>query len=240
MRRLALALVLMLAPPALPAAALPVDLELVLAVDVSRSVDPEEARLQREGYLAALVHPRVVQAIRSGALGRIAVTYVEWAGIETQYTVVPWATIEDEASAAVFVERLAQAPYSARNWTSISGAIDFAVPLFENNGYEGTRRVIDVSGDGRNNQGRPASSARDDAVAAGIVINGLPVINDRMNFYRPPEYDLDVYYRDNVIGGPGAFLVIAESFDAFTGAVLSKLIREIAGDTAPVDVADGR
>lgn len=237
MRRLALALIVALGLAA-PVAAAPVDLELVLAVDVSRSVDPEEAKLQREGYLAALVHPRVVQAIRSGPLGRIAVTYVEWAGVDTQYTVVPWTLIEDEKSAAGFAARIEAAPYSARNWTSISGAIDYAVPLFESNGYEGMRRVIDVSGDGRNNQGRAASVARDDAVAAGIVINGLPVVNERMNFYRPPEFDLEDYYRDNVIGGPGAFLIVAENFGAFTGAILSKLIREIAGDTAAGTVAE--
>jgi hypothetical protein len=221
-----------------PAAALPVDLELVLAVDVSRSVDPEEAKLQREGYLAALVHPRVLQAIRSGPLGKIAVTYVEWAGIDTQYTVVPWTVIEDDQSAEVFTSRIAAAPYNARNWTSVSGAIDYAVRLFEDNGFEGTRRVIDVSGDGRTNQGRPSSAARDDAVAAGITINGLPVVNERMNFYRPPEYDLDVYYRDNVIGGPGAFMIVAENFNAFTGAILSKLIREIASVPGDTTVAE--
>jgi len=218
-----------------PARAVPVDLELVLAVDVSRSVDPEEAKLQRDGYIAALQHPRVLQAIRSAPYGKIAVTYVEWAGVEVQYTVVPWTLIEDDKSAATFTARIAAAPFISRNWTSISGAIDYSVPLFENNGYEGTRRVIDISGDGRTNQGRPSAAARDDAVAAGITINGLPVINERLNFYRPPEGDLDIYYRDNVIGGPGAFLIAAESFSAFTGAILSKLIREIAGE--PVDTS---
>ena len=218
-----------------PAAAVPVDLELVLAVDVSRSVDPEEAKLQREGYIEALQHPRVIQAIRSAPNGKIAVTYIEWAGVEVQYTVVPWTVIEGEASAVAFTQRIAAAPYNARNWTSISGAIDYSVPLFENNGFEGTRRVIDISGDGRTNQGRPSAAARDDAVAAGITINGLPVINERLNFYRQPESDLDIYYRDNVIGGPGAFMIVAESFSAFTGAILSKLIHEIAGD--PVDTS---
>jgi hypothetical protein len=216
-----------------PATAVPVDLELVLAIDISRSIDPEEAKLQREGYIAALQHPRVIQAIRSAPHGKIAVIYVEWAGVEVQYTVVPWTLIEDEASAAAFVARIAASPYNSRNWTSISGAIDYSVPLFENNGFEGTRRVIDISGDGRTNQGRPSAAARDDAVAAGITINGLPVINERLNFYRPPDVDLDIYYRDNVIGGPGAFMIVAENFSSFTGAILSKLIREIAGE--PVD-----
>lgn len=235
MRRLVGLAVLAFLAVASPAGAVPVDLELVLAVDVSRSVDPEEAKLQREGYIAALQHPRVIQAIRSAPNGKIAVIYVEWAGVEVQYTVVPWMVIEDEKTAAAFAARIAAAPYQARNWTSISGAIDYSVPLFENNGFEGTRRVIDISGDGRTNQGRPSAAARDDAVAAGITINGLPVINERLNFYRPPEGDLDIYYRDNVIGGPGAFMIVAENFSAFTGAVLSKLIREIAGD--PVDTS---
>jgi hypothetical protein len=233
--RLAGLAVLALLALATPAAAEPVDLELVLAVDVSRSVDPEEAKLQREGYIAALQHPRVLQAIKTAPHGRIAVTYVEWAGVDTQYTVVPWTLITDEKTAGAFTDRIAAAPYNARNWTSISGAIDYSVPLFENNGFEGTRRVIDISGDGRTNQGRPTAAARDDAVAAGITINGLPVINDRLNFYRPPEGDLDAYYRDNVIGGMGAFMIVAENFNAFTGAILSKLIREIAGD--PVDTS---
>ena len=223
---------------AAPAAALPVDLELVLAVDVSRSVDPEEAKLQREGYIGALQHPRVLQAIRTAPHGKIAVTYVEWAGVDVQYTVVPWTLVEDEKTAAAFAERIAAAPYVARNWTSISGAIDYSVPLFENNGFDGTRRVIDISGDGRTNQGRSTAAARDDAVAAGITINGLPVINERLNFYRPPEGDLDVYYRENVIGGMGAFMIVAESFQAFTGAVLSKLIREIAGEPARPTLAE--
>jgi hypothetical protein len=235
MRRLGLAVLAFLASLAGAAVAEPVDLELVLAIDISRSVDPDEAKLQREGYIEALQHPRVIQAIRSAPYRKIVVTYVEWAGVEVQYTVVPWTVIEDEASAQAFVARVAAAPYNSRNWTSISGAIDYSVPLFENNGFEGTRRVIDISGDGRTNQGRPTAAARDDAVAAGITINGLPIINERLNFYRQPEIDLGDYYRDNVIGGPGAFMIVAENFGAFTGAILSKLIREIAGE--PVDTS---
>lgn len=235
MRRLGLAVLAFLASLAGAAVAEPVDLELVLAIDISRSVDPDEAKLQREGYIEALQHPRVIQAIRSAPYRKIVVTYVEWAGVEVQYTVVPWTVIEDEASAQAFVARIAAAPYNSRNWTSISGAIDYSVPLFENNGFEGTRRVIDISGDGRTNQGRPTAAARDDAVAAGITINGLPIINERLNFYRQPEIDLGDYYRDNVIGGPGAFMIVAENFGAFTGAILSKLIREIAGE--PVDTS---
>jgi hypothetical protein len=228
MKRLFLALVLLLSPAT--AWALPVDLELVLAIDVSRSVDAEEAKLQREGYMAALTHSRVLQAIRSGPNRRIAVIYIEWAASSMQRIVVPWTVIEDETSAQNFIARIEATPYVSWPWTSISGAIDFAVPLFEDNGYEGTRRVIDISGDGRNNSGRLAEMARDEAVARGIVINGLPILNDRPNFSRPPEYDLELYYRESVIVGPGSFVVAADDFSVFAGAILSKLIREIAGD----------
>ncbi|HEX9463165.1 MAG TPA: DUF1194 domain-containing protein [Alphaproteobacteria bacterium] len=223
-----------------PAAALPVDLQLVLAVDVSRSIDAEEARLQREGYLAALAHPQVLQAIRSGAFGRIAVTYVEWAGSSYQRTVVDWSVIDGDASARPFIEKLAEAAYMSRNWTSISGAIDYAMDMFQHPaGFESTRRVIDISGDGRNNEGREADEARDEAVAAGVTINGLPIVNDRPNFGRPPEADLDIFYREHVIGGPGAFLIVAENFSSFASAILNKLIREIAGEPPAVASAEG-
>ncbi len=202
----------------------------MLAVDVSRSVDPDEAKLQREGYIAALTHQRVLQAIASGPNRRIAVTYFEWAGVNSQRIVVPWTLIDGDASAGDFVEQVAAANYVFWNWTSISGAIDMGMAMFDTNRFEGTRRVIDISGDGRNNQGRPAELARDDAVAKGITINGLPIVNDRTNFGRMPEYDLEAYYRDSVIGGQGAFLVVAQDFDSFAGAILSKLIREIAGE----------
>lgn len=212
------------------AVALPVDLELILAVDVSRSVDPEEAKLQRDGYLAALVNPRIIQAIRSGQHRRIAVTYIEWASVDFQQTVVGWSLIQDDASAAAFTAQLAAAPMTSRNWTSISGAIDYATQLFKTSGHEGLRKVIDISGDGRNNSGRSSDDARDEALAAGITINGLPIINDRPNFGGMPERDLDLFYRDHVIGGPGAFLIIAENFSSFANAILNKLIREIAGE----------
>jgi hypothetical protein len=212
------------------AQARPVDLELVLAVDVSRSVDDDEARLQREGYIAALTSPQVIRAIRSGPMGAIAVTYVEWASRDYQRTVIGWMPIDGEASAKAFAAQLAEAPRVSMNWTSISGAIDYAAGLFDGNGFEGNRRTIDVSGDGANNNGRPAEQARDEAVARGIVINGLPIINDRPNFGRPPEKDLDLYYESSVIGGPGSFMIVAEDFQAFAKAILTKLVREIAGD----------
>jgi hypothetical protein len=209
-----------------------VDLALVLAIDVSRSIDEVEAALQRQGYMAALTNPKVVQAIRSGPLGRIALIYVEWAGVDYQQTVVPWTTIRGPQDAEAFAAAIAAAPHRSVSWTSISGAIDYSRRLFVDNGYEASRQVIDVSGDGRNNSGRPAELARDDAVADGITINGLPILNDRMNFGRAPEADLDLYYERNVIGGPGAFLILARDFDAFGAAILSKLIKEIAGDPA--------
>ena len=208
---------------------IPVDLELVLAVDVSGSVDEQEARLQREGYIAAIASDRVTEAIGSGAMGRIAVMYMEWSNDNYQRIVVPWTLIDSPMSARVFASALTEADYVSGRWTSISGGIDLAVASFESNGYEGLRRVIDVSGDGYNNSGRPVTAARDDAVRNGIVINGLPILNDRPNPWggMPPQ-DLERYYEDFVIGGPGSFVVAARDFEDFGRAVLAKLIREIA------------
>jgi Protein of unknown function (DUF1194) len=216
------------------AADVPVDLELVLAVDISGSVDTVEARLQREGYIAALRHPDVVAAIQNGMLGRIAVAYVEWAGDHYQRTMLEWTVIEDAAGANAFADALLETPLSTAHWTSLSAAIDYAAPLFRNNGIDGLRRVIDISGDGYNNRGRPVQLARDQAVADGITINGLPIVNDRPNPWggRPPA-DLDRYYEELVIGGPGAFIVVAEDYTAFASAILSKLLLEIAGEQPP-------
>ncbi len=233
MRRFLTALPLLLASMIYQAEARfddPVDLELALAVDVSRSVDAAEAPLQREGYIQAFRDPDLIRAIRSGMLGRIAVTYFEWAGVGHAEIIVGWTLIDGSDSAQALSDRLSQvAPRSAR-WTSISGGIDFALPLFEKNGFEGTRRVIDVSGDGPNNWGRLVTSARDTAVAAGVTINGLSIMDDGGGMYsRFNIPDLDVYYRDCVIGGPGAFLIIAEDFKDFARAVRRKMILEIAG-----------
>lgn len=210
----------------------PVDLELALAVDVSRSVDATEARLQREGYIQAFRDPEVIRAIKGGMLGRIAVGYYEWAGFGHAKIVVGWTVIGDEKSALAFAAALhGTLPNSARR-TSISEAIAFAVPWFANNGFEGTRRVVDISGDGPNNWGDLVTTARDRAVAAGITINGLPILNDRSNIYsRNNIPELDLYYRDCVIGGPGAFIVVAKNFADFARAVRRKLILEIAGAT---------
>jgi hypothetical protein len=219
-----------------PAAAadLAVDLELVLAVDISGSVDEVEAQLQREGYIAALRHPDVVEAIQNGMLGRVALAYVEWAGDHYQRTMLEWTVIEDAAGASAFADALLETPLMTAHWTSLSAAIDYAAPLFRNNDIEGLRRVIDISGDGYNNRGRPVQLARDQAVADGITINGLPIVNERPNPWggRPPA-DLDRYYEQLVIGGPGAFIVVAEDYTDFAAAILSKLLLEIAGDQPP-------
>lgn len=202
-----------------------VDLLLAIGVDVSRSVDAVRAGMQRDGYMNALRNPMVVRAATSGQHGAIAVVYFEWAGELLQRTVVPWTVIRSQADADAFTDELAKHPPVSWSRTSISGAIDYAVGLFEASPHTAPRRVLDVSGDGPNNHGRSVTAARDEAVAKGIVINGLPVINDRPFF---GERDLDLYYEANVIGGSGAFMMVARSFDAFGSAILSKLIREIA------------
>lgn len=207
----------------------PVDVALVLAVDVSRSVDEDEARLQREGYRAAITDPKVVEAIRGGMLGSIALAYVEWAGIEYQRTVLPWTRIAQQSDADAWAAALERAPRASLSWTSVSGAIEVSRRLLNECPHEATRRVMDISGDGVNNSGPPAEIARDRAVAEGMTINGLPILNDRPTFGRAPPIPLDIYYRESVIGGQGAFMIAAEDFEAFGNAVRRKLIREIAG-----------
>jgi hypothetical protein len=206
----------------------PVDVLLVLAVDVSRSIDEDEARLQREGYRNAVSDPRVVEVIRRGMIGAIGLAYVEWAGFEYQRLVLPWTRIATQGEADAWSSALGEAPRASLSWTSISGAIDFSRRTLAEAPFEGTRRVIDVSADGVNNSGRPAELARDEAVAQGIIINGLPIINDRPTFGRMPQIPLDQYFQQSVIGGAGAFLIVAEDFEAFGTAVRRKLIREIA------------
>jgi len=209
---------------------LPVDLELVIAVDVSGSIDPEEAKLQRNGYVGAFSDKEVIGAITGGMLGRIAVTYVEWAGIHYSRTIVDWTIIDSEASALAFAERVARTPIQTELWTSISMAIEYALPRFSGNGIEGTRRVIDISGDGPNNQGGLVTGFRDKAVAAGVTINGLPIVNEKPSPWGwPPLPGLDLYYANCVIGGSGAFYVVANTFTDFARAVRKKLLLEIAG-----------
>ena len=204
---------------------------LVLAVDVSRSIDEDEAKLQREGYRAAMTDPRVVSAIRSGTLGAIAVCYLEWASADYQRVVIPWTRIDGQEAANAWAERLAAAPRVSRSWTSISGAIEASMRAIAAAPFEGTRKVIDISGDGVNNSGAPVTLLRDLAVDAGITINGLPILNDRSPFGQPQNMTLDQYFEEFVIGGPGAFVIPAEDFHSFQGAVLRKLIREISGRT---------
>lgn len=210
------------------AGGVPVDLELVLAIDTSRSIDDHEHKLQIDGYARALTDPDVLKAVRGGVLGTIAVTMVEWSGPAEQRVMVGWTAVRDEASAAAFAAALRGAGRTFNDGTSISGGLDFSMRLFGESGFEGTRRVIDVSADGVNNRGRPPQLSRDEAVAAGMTINGLAIINDRPSRLPYPEPPLDEYFRDNVIGGPGAFLIVVKDFESFAEAVRNKLIREIA------------
>jgi hypothetical protein len=209
--------------------AVPVDVELVLAVDVSYSMDPDEQRLQREGYVQALTSKEFLQALHEGANGKIAITYVEWAGSSDQKILMPWRLIEGPESADAVAAEIANAPYRRASRTSISGALQFAKPLFDNSGYRGLRRVIDVSGDGANNNGVPVAPTRDDVVASGITINGLPLVLKRPNAGMLDIDNLDVYYEDCVIGGPGAFMIPIRDRTQFIEATRNKLILEVAG-----------
>jgi hypothetical protein len=198
-----------------------VDLQLVLAVDASGSVSPDRWELQRRGYAAAFRHPRVLRAIRNGAPQGVAVTMMQWTGPGMHALSVPWTVIADEAGTAAFAAAIEAAPRRLfGGGTSVSAAIDFAATLLAAAPHRAPRRIIDVSGDGANNRGRPAEDARDEAVARGIRINGLPILG--------VEYDLDGYYRRSVIGGPGAFVVAAQGYENFAEAILMKLVLEIA------------
>ncbi|PSH70500.1 hypothetical protein CU102_00055 [Phyllobacterium brassicacearum] len=203
-----------------------VDLELVIAVDVSYSMGIEEQRVQRAGYAAAFLSPEIVRALRGGALGKIAVTYVEWGGSAIQ--VVPWTPIDSAASAARFAEELRRQPMRRISFTSISNALAFARELIRSNRYQASRRVIDVSGDGPNNAGAPVSVARNASIAEGIVIDGLPIMLEKA-----PDSasipDIDVYYEKCVIGGDGAFVLRATDIRHFPEAIRHKLVREISG-----------
>ncbi len=232
---LGFALMLMAAPLAALArdGATEVDVELVLGVDISYSMDIEEQRLQREGYIKALTSPEVLQAIRNGPNGKIAVAYFEWAGANTQRIVVPWQTIDGPETADAFVAKLAAAPISRWYRTSVSGAILFGQEMFEANGYHAVRRVLDISGDGPNNHGALVEDARDRALKAGIVINGLPIMinNGRRSVF--DMADLDDYYTDCVIGGPGSFMIAITERDQFVAATRNKILREVADLRAP-------
>ena len=230
MRRAAagLLLALGLAAPA-RGAETPVDLELVLAVDVSGSMDSDEQQLQRSGYVAAIVRPEVLGAIRTGIYGRVAISYVEWAGPAAQSVTVPWRLIEDAATAESFAAELGDAPFARIRGTSISGGLEFASKLFDGNGYEGLRRVIDISGDGPNNMGGPVVPARDAVLAQGIIINGLPIMLRPSMWGGRVLAGLDFYYTDCVIGGPGSFVLPVQEPEHLAEAIRQKLLLEIAG-----------
>jgi hypothetical protein len=228
---LALAAALLIAPAA-AAAAEPVDLLLVLSSDVSRSVDHPKFLLQREGYASAISDPHVIDAIKSGPHQRIALCFVEWSGFGAQKLVIDWSLIDGPGAARKFGDQLLELPRSFADRTSISGGIEFAAAQLERSPFEGARRTIDVSGDGTNNAGRDVKLARDEAIAKGIVINGLVILSDRpvpwnAEHTNPPG-GLEKYYQDNVIGGPGAFVLVAENFHSFGRAIIKKLIAEIA------------
>ena len=227
-----LSLALTLSPPVARAAD-PVDLLLVLAADVSRSVTEDKFKLQREGAAAALADPDVVRAITSGPNRRIAVCFLEWATVGMHNVVVDWTLIADGDSARGFGDRLVEVPRSFAGSTSISSAIDFSVDQLERAPFQSNRRVIDISGDGNNNSGRPVTDARDDAIGKGITINGLVILTPPGQSFRPEHTDppggLEKYFQDNVIGGFGSFTVVAEGHESFGRALTKKLIAEIAG-----------
>jgi hypothetical protein len=209
--------------------AIPVDVELVIAVDVSYSMDPDEQALQREGYVLALTSKEFLQALRQGPHGKVAVTYVEWAGQSDQKIVMPWRLIDGPEAADAIGAELSRAPYRRASRTSISGGLRFAKTLFDDSGYRGLRRVIDVSGDGANNAGPLIVPTRDDVVSTGITINGLPIMLKRPYVGTMDIENLDIYYEDCVIGGPGAFVVPIREREKFVEATRTKLVLEVAG-----------
>lgn len=243
-KRIACALLLLVVSAATAArAAERVDLALVLAVDVSRSVDAEKFELQRQGYAAAISDRRVIEAIRSGREHRIALMYMEWSGLFSQKVVVGWTLIDGPQAAKAFVDKVLEAPRAFANRTSISSAIDFAVAQLSRLPYFAERQTIDVSGDGTNNAGGGVTAARDAAVAAGITVNGLVILSEHPLPWNPehtnPPGGLAAYYRANVVGGPGAFVMQATNFGSFGDAILKKMIAEIAANPPPARPGPG-
>jgi hypothetical protein len=233
-----IALVLVFATPAAAQDRKAVDLALAMAIDISGSIDPDEAHLQREGYVLAFRDPVIVKAILGGNNGRIAVAYYEWSDAWVQRILIDWTLLDSEESIAAFASRLAAAPISIARRTSISGAIRYAIPLFGRSPYEAERKVLDISGDGSNNDGALVTDMRHEALKERIIINGLPIMNDRPNpFGFPSEADLDKYYLACVTGGPRSFVEVARNFDDFPRAVRKKLLQEVA-DIGPPHDAD--
>jgi hypothetical protein len=218
-----------------------VDLLLVLAADVSRSIDDVEFNLQRKGYAAAITDPRVLRAISGGRNHAIAITFIEWSGAADQNVIVDWTVVRDEEAAGGIAATMLAAPRSFLGRTSISAAIDYALERFAVAPAQADKRIIDVSGDGTNNSGRPVTEARDQAIASGVTVNGLAIINTQANpgyaFHTQPPGGLPKYYEENVIGGPGAFLLQVENFDTFAEAMTRKLVTEIAGAPPAPDYA---
>jgi Protein of unknown function (DUF1194) len=208
-----------------------VDVELILAVDVSYSMDLDELAVQREGYAQAIVSKEFLQALKTGPHGKIAVTYFEWAAAGDQKIIIPWRLIDGPETADAVASEIAKTPIRRASRTSISGAINFAMPLFDENPYHGLRRVIDISGDGPNNNGAPVTTARDAALAKGITINGLPIMVKEPSYSTMDIDNLDVYYEDCVIGGAGSFVVSIKDRDKFKEAIRTKLLLEVAGRT---------
>jgi len=217
-----------------------VDLLLVLASDVSRSVDTRKFQLQREGYAAALSNPRVIDAIKSGPHGRIAICFIEWSGATSQKLVIDWSIVSDLASARKIGDQMLELPRSFADRTSISAGLEFSMQHLNNAPFEAPRRTIDVSGDGTNNSGRDISSVRDEILAKGVTINGLVILSETPLPWNPehtnPPGGLDNYYRNNVTGGPGSFVMVAENHNSFGQAIVKKMIAEIAwvGSEKPV------
>jgi Protein of unknown function (DUF1194) len=230
MRLLVLAAFLL--PPLAAHAAEAVDVALALVADVSRSIDDSEFKLEKDGYEAAFADPRVIAAIKGGVNGRIAVTYIEFASAGEVRTVIDWTTIGDAEAARAFTDKLSAAPRSFWGRTAISAGIDRAMQAFAESGMDPQRRVIDVCGDGTNNAGRDITEARDDALKAGVTINGLAIINDHPATWTyahvAPPGGLANYYRQNVTGGPASFVLEVHDFHAFGEAITRKLINEIA------------
>ena len=204
---------------------------MILAADVSRSIDDGEFDLQRKGYAAAVNDPRVLEAIRGRKGAAIGVCFIEWSGDEDQQVVVDWSEIRDEEDAGSVAAAILAAPRSFMGRTSISAAIDFAMAHFAKSKWQAARRIIDISGDGANNSGRAVTEARDEAISRGVTINGLAIINDQPNLgysaHTQPPGGLPNYYRQNVIGGPNAFLLVVENFNSFADAMAQKLVKEI-------------
>jgi Protein of unknown function (DUF1194) len=222
--------------PSKPAqyAATMVDSEVVLAVDVSYSMDPDEQRLQREGYVQALTSRDFLDALKGGPNGRVAISYFEWSSVGDQKVLLPWRLIDGMASASAVAAELAAAPYRRASRTSISGGLLFAQSLFESSPYRGIRHVIDVSGDGANNNGPPVTVVRDQVLAKGTTINGLPIMLKKPDLATMDIENLDIYYEDCVIGGPGAFVVPVKAREKFTQAIRDKLVQEVAVAAAPL------